>query len=196
MKGERECAGKRWRQTAVFLCCYFERLAAALLPWSGPAYFCPGLVLLLFLAPKREKERERERAVRKSNRERKRETDWESFLYRGWEAGTELTFSPVTSPNWSTWWTSAGTARRKHRRHPETAEPLCKRETDQRRGSWDAETEVWSSSYAADHLWSWLQHHCRVEEEKPGHTRRCHRVRYNTWTHAYLHEQHNLRCFS
>lgn len=121
MKGERECAGKRWRQTAVFLCCYFERLAAALLPWSGPAYFCPGLVLLLFLAP--ERERERESAVRETarlgrvtERESVRQTDRESFLYRGWEAGTELTFSPVTSPRWSTWWNSAGTARRQDRR--------------------------------------------------------------------------------
>lgn len=123
MKGERECAGKRWRQTAVFLCCYFERLAAALLPWSGPAYFCPGLVLLLFLAPERERKRERESAVRETarlGRVTEREKAWdrqrESFLYRGWEAGTELTFSPVTSPRWSTWWNSAGTARRADRR--------------------------------------------------------------------------------
>lgn len=82
-----EHSGERWRQTAVFWCCYFQPLAAALLPWSGPAYFCPGLVLLLFLAP----ERESERLWRVTERERVRQSEWAVQRWKACERADVVT---------------------------------------------------------------------------------------------------------
>lgn len=165
MKGERESAGKRWRQTAVFLCCYFERLAAALLPWSGPAYFCPGLVLLLFLAPERERAKEREIETARLGRVTERESVKQScfsYLCRGREAGTELWRLLALLP-------ARGTDR-------ETPRTLHRTGPEQRT------LGRWSSSYAADHLWIWLQHQCRVEEETPGLSQHSHGFRYSSRT--------------
>ncbi len=125
-----------------------------------PLLYSPGLARPISVlgwsccySSQRERERERARAsaVRKSHRERKHETELLQFPVQ------RLRDTVVTSPD-------------------EAQQGRLEEQTEKPHGLW---TGRWGSSYAADHLWIWLQHQCRVEEETPGLSRHGHRFRYS-----------------